>query len=170
MLEVEKSSGMLKLKKFLSALVIIALVSCTALAGGSLGDWSNVRKLKPGSMIVVGTRTGQFLRAEVMTVTDEKLFLEVRLANGDLQDVTLNKSDVTEVRRSVSGRGGINPLLGAAIGLGVGVALGAGYDSTHKGGDDPGIGKFLFGLLGTVGGLAVGRAIPAREKTIYVAP
>jgi hypothetical protein len=159
---------MSKMKKSLNALLIIALLSCTALAGAKPDDWANVKKLKAGSRVVVQTKTGRVIKGEVRLVTDETMFLEVILPDGNVQDMTLDKSDVLEVR-SRGGRG-INPLFGAAIGLGVGVAVGAGSDAAHRGGDDPGIGKLIFGLLGTTTGLALGSAIPARDKTIYVAP
>ncbi|HEV7860919.1 MAG TPA: hypothetical protein VGO91_20035 [Pyrinomonadaceae bacterium] len=158
------------MKKSLNALLIIALLSCTALAGTGSGDWTNVKKLKAGSRVVVQTKTGRVVKGEVRLVTNETIFLEATLPDGSVQDVTLDKSDVAEVSKR-GGRGaGINPLLGAAIGLGVGVAVGAGSDAAHRGGDDPGIGKLAFGLLGTTTGLAVGSAIHARDKTIYVAP
>lgn len=162
--------GMSKIKKSLSALLIIALLSCTTLAGTKPDDWANVKKLKAGSRVVVQTKTGRVIKGEVRLVTDEKMFLDATLPDGSVQDVTLDKSDVVEVSRR-GGRGtGINSLLGAAIGLGVGIAVGAGSDASHRGGDDPGIGKLVFGLLGTTTGLAVGSAIPAKDKTIYVAP
>jgi hypothetical protein len=162
---------MSKIKKALSALLIVALFSCTALAGVKPDDWSNVKRLKAGSRLVVQTKTGRVIKGEVRLVTDYTLFLEAALPDGSVQDVTLDKSDVMEVRmRGGRDASSMNHLLGAAIGLGVGIAIGAGYDSTHQGGDDPGIGKLLFGLLGTTTGLAVGSAIPARDKTIYVAP
>jgi hypothetical protein len=161
---------MSKMKKSLGVLLIIALFSCTAWAGTGSGDWTNVKKLKAGSRVVVETKTGRVIRGEVRVVTDNTLFLEAALPGGNVQDVALDKSDVMEVS-SRGGRGrGINSLLGAAIGLGVGVAVGAGYDASHKGGDDPGIGKLGFGLLGTTTGFAVGSAIHAKDKTIYVAP
>lgn len=158
------------LRKFLSALVIIALLSCTALAGGDIGDWANVRKQKPGTRIVVLTRAGRELKGEVRIVTDDKLFVEVRLPNGDLQDMALDRSEVVEVKRRGGSAGGLNPLLGALGGLGVGLAAGAVYDESHKYSDDPGMGKLLFGLVGISGGLAVGSRLRAKDKTIYVAP
>jgi hypothetical protein len=161
---------MSKMKKYLNALLIIALLSCTTLAGTKPDDWANVKKLKAGSSVLVQTKTGRVIKGEVRLVTDETMFLETTLPDGNVQDVALDKSDVVEVLRR-GGRGtGVNALLGAAIGLGVGVAVGAGSDASHRGGDDPGIGKLIFGLLGTSTGLAVGSAIHARDKTIYVAP
>jgi hypothetical protein len=162
--------NMSKMKKSLNALLIIALLSCTTLAGARTDDWANVKKLKAGSRVLVQTKTGRVIKGEVRLVTDETMFLEITLPDGNFQDVALDKSDVMEVRRR-GGRGpGVNSLLGAAIGLGVGVAVGAGYDASHPGGDDPGIGKLAFGLLGTTTGLAVGSAFHAKDKTIYVAP
>jgi hypothetical protein len=161
---------MSKMKKALNALLVIALLSCTTLAGTRPYDWANVKKLKAGSRVLVQTKTGRTIKGEVRLVTDETMFLETTLPDGNVRGVTLDKSDVLEVRRR-GGRGpGVNSLFGAAIGLGVGVAVGAGYDASRKGGDDPGIGKFIFGLLGTTTGLAAGAAIPAKDKTIYVAP
>jgi hypothetical protein len=158
------------MKKSLSALLMIALLSCTTFAGAKPDDWANVKRLKAGSRVVVETKTGRVIKGEVRLVTDDTMFLETTVQNGNVQDVALDKSDVMEVRTR-GGRGsGVNSLLGAAIGLGVGVAIGAGYDAAHKSGDDPGIGKFIFGLLGTPTGLAVGSAIHARDKTIYIAP
>jgi hypothetical protein len=161
---------MSKMKKALNALLVIALLSCTTMAGTGPYDWANVKKLKAGSRVLVQTKTGRTIKGEVRLVTDETMFLETTLPDGNVWDVTLDKSDVLEVRRRGGLGSGVNSLFGAAIGLGVGVAVGAGFDAAHKGGDDPGIGKFIFGLLGTTTGLAAGTAIPTRDKTIYVAP
>jgi hypothetical protein len=165
------SEVMSKFKKSLNALLIIALFSCSTLAGTGSGDWASVKKLKAGSRILVQTKTGRVIKGEVRLVTDNTLFLETTLPDGNVQDVTLDRSDVVEVRgRGGRAGSGMNSLIGAAIGLGVGIAIGSGYDASHKTGDDPGIGKLLFGLLGTTSGFAVGSAIPARDKTIYVSP
>jgi hypothetical protein len=161
---------MSKMKKSLNALLIIALLSCTTLAGTKPDDWANVKRLKAGSRVVVQTKTGRVIKGDVRLVTDETMFLEITLPDGNFQDMALDKSDVVEVRRRGGHGAGVNPLLGAVIGLGVGVAVGAGYDASHPASDDPGIGKLTFGLLGTTTGFAVGSAVRSRDKTIYVAP
>jgi hypothetical protein len=110
------------------------------------------------------------VRGDMRLATDDKLFMEVEGQSGVPQDVDFSRGDVVEVRTRGSRRSGRNSLLGVAIGLGAGIAIGAGVDAAHKGGDDPGIGKLLFGLLGTTTGLAVGSAIPGPDEVVYSAP
>ena len=161
---------MSELKKAVSALLMIALFSCATLASAGKGSWIAVKRIKPGSRIIVRTNTGMVVRGDMRLATDDKLFIEVEGQSGVPQDVDFSRSDVTEVRTRGSRRSGRNTLIGVAVGLGAGIAIGAGVDAAHKGGDDPGIGKLLFGLLGTTTGLAVGSAIPGPDEVVYSAP
>ena len=161
---------MSKVRQTVSALLIITLLSCSAPGQGGKGSWNDVKRLKAGSRVLVRTRTGAVVKGDMRLATDERLFIEVETQSGVPQDVDFDRKDVTEVRSRGSRRNGRNTLIGVAVGLGAGIAIGAGVDAAHKGGDDPGIGKFIFGMLGTTTGLAVGSAIPAGDKVVYAAP
>jgi len=52
----------------------------------------------------------------------------------------------------------------------VGFTIGAISDAQHPYSDDPGLGKTLFGGMGTLFGTLGGQALPLKGKKIYVAP
>jgi hypothetical protein len=156
------------LRKSLAASLIVILSSCTALAQGGLFDWKNVEKLKAGTQVVVKTERGQEINGMVLAVTDDTLFVEVALPFGDWRRVGLSRAEIIEIRNKRSR--GVQALIGAGIGLGVGIGVGAAYDARHPYSDDPGLGKLIFGILGTAIGLGAGSAFPTKGKKIYAAP
>jgi len=78
--------------------------------------------------------------------------LLVRISQSSRQQIEIRREDVTQVRRPKSRL--LSAVLGAGIGLGVGIAIGAGVDARSSG-EDPGLGKLVFGMLGITSGMAV---------------
>ena len=153
----------------LSSLVLMfALLPASIQAKTNLSDWTNVRRVKTGTSIVVSTKMGDVYAGDLKQADDDSLVLLVRVSDVMRKAVELRKNDVYEVRRP---KRRMKPLLiGAAIGAGAGIGVGAIYDASHPFSDDPGIGKALFGFLGGLMGTAAGGAFSLKGKKIYVAP
>jgi hypothetical protein len=167
---------MRRLNKPLAVLLVLSLTPGLLFAQQNLSDWSNVEKLKPGTRIIVSTRKGIEFAGVKRQSTDDTLFMEVGLPVDGTRTISLPREEIAEVRKRKS------PdlkwsLIGAVVGVGLGVAIGSTAD--HPGSDDPGLGKLIGGALGGLIGLAVGvavpreasrRAAPRKGKKIYVAP
>ena len=123
-------------------------------------------KLSIGSKIAVSTKKGERFEGELKQVDNDTLTLLVRMSRSARQAVEIHRDDVSEVRKPKSRM--LSTLLGAGIGLGIGIAIGAGVDARSSG-EDPGLGKVLFGSLGVLGGTTAGAALPLEGKKIYVA-
>jgi len=159
---------MQSLKKLLSMVLVLLVASTTLFAQQSLSNWSNVENLKPGTKIVVRTKNGREYVGTKRQSTDDTLFMEAKFPVQGARTISLSKDEIQEVRTKKSTF--FYPLLGLAIGIGVGVAIVARAD--HPGTDDPNLGKILGGVLGGGIGLAAGEGISRKPKTkqIYVAP
>jgi hypothetical protein len=155
-------------RNLIAALLIAALLPCSVQAKTNLSDWGNVQRLKIGAKIVVSTKRGDRFAGELKHVDTDSLVLLVRVRDVMRQAIDLRREDVAEVRKPKSRY--LPLLLGAGIGVGVGVGIGAISDARHPYGDDPGLGKVLFGFLGGLMGVAGGGAIPMKGKKIYIAP
>jgi hypothetical protein len=155
-------------RNLIAALLIAALLPCSVQAKTNLSDWGNVQRLKIGAKIVVSTKRGDRFAGELKHVDTDSLVLLVRVRDVMRRAIDLRREDVAEVRKPKSRY--LPLLLGAGIGVGVGVGIGAISDARHPYGDDPGLGKVLFGFLGGLMGVAGGGSIPMKGKKIYVAP
>jgi hypothetical protein len=133
----------------------------------NLSDWSNVEKLKPGTKVIVSTKKGIAWSGQKRQSTDDTLFVEVALPVHGVRIISLTREEIAEVRKGKS-REIVMLLVGAAIGVAAGVAIGSTAD--HPGSDDPGLGKLLGGGLGGLAGLTVAGAVPKKTKRVYVAP
>ena len=160
---------MQSLKKLIS-MVLVLLVACTTLfAQQSLSSWSNVENLKPGTKIVVRTKNGREFVGTKRQSTDDTLFMEAKFQVQGARTISLSKDEIAEVDKRKSRW--FLPVIGAAIGIGVGLAWGAVADRGNY--EDPGLGKVLGGFLGGVIGVGAGGAAATRSpktKAVYVAP
>jgi small nuclear ribonucleoprotein (snRNP)-like protein len=165
--QISKSEGTWMSHKIIASLLTVILISVSVQAKTSLSDWGKVQKLSLGSKIAVSTKKGERFEGELKYVDSDTLTLLVRMSRSARQAVEIRREDVSEVRKPKSRL--LSTVLGAGIGLGVGIAVGAGVDARSSG-EDPGLGKLLFGFLGVLGGTTVGGALPMKGKKIYVAP
>lgn len=153
----------------LQTLVLIFLLTpATLLAQQASSDWNNVVKLKNGTKIIVITKNGREFAGEKRVANDDTLFMETKFEIQGTRTINLLRSEIAEVRKRKSRW--VLPLIGAAIGVGVGVAIGATQD--HPGTDDPHMGKIVFGTLGGLTGATAG-GIASRykgTKVVYVSP
>jgi hypothetical protein len=93
--------------------------------------------------------------------------MEVDLPVHGTRIISLTREEIAEVRKGKS-REIVMLLVGTAIGVAAGVAIGSTLD--HPGSDDPGLGKLLGGGVGGLAGLTVAGAFPRKTKKVYVAP
>jgi len=155
-------------RRSFAVLIAVCMLSELAIAKTNINDWNNVRILEIGSTIVVKTKQGEKYEGKLDLATIDSLSIVVTLPHGMRQVINLRRDEIKEVRsklpRFVSGA------IGAGIGLGVGIGLGQIADSKDKLGEDPGLGKFVGGLLGTLFGAVIGGRVGFGSKKIYEAP
>jgi hypothetical protein len=160
----------MKSRKTLTAIVLVLLlIPSTLFAQKPLADWNNVVKLKSGTKIVVITRNGREVAGEKRVANDDMLFVEADFAVQGQRTINFSRDEIAEVRKRKNRW--LLPLVSAAVGIGVGIAIGSTAD--HPGSDDPGLGKLVGGVMGgLIGGTAGGAAARFRKQTkaVYVAP
>lgn len=156
-------------KKSLVVLIIVALLCPTAvLAKGSSSDWGKVQRLKRASKIIVQTKHGLEYTGELRSVTADSLFLTTFAGVGG-QLIEVRRDDIQEIRTKRFSSIAANAL-GLAIGISAGAAVGGIIDARSQSREDPHLTTLLFGFLGSLGGLPIGRGLSKTTKTIYVAP
>lgn len=160
----------MKSLKTLTAIVLVLLLMPSALfAQKALNDWNNVVKMKSGTKIVVITKNGREFAGEKRVANDDMLFMAADFEVQGQRTINLSRDEIAEVRKRKNRW--LLPLIGAAVGIGVGIAIGSTAD--HPGSDDPGLGKMVGGVLGGLSGVGVGGAaarIRKQTKAVYVAP
>ena len=159
---------MLNFRTPLAALLMLCLLAPCAAAKGNLNDWNNVRILDPGDTIVVKTRIGEKYEGRFDHATADKLFVVVDIPHAMRRVIELQKDEVKEVRKKIPQSTSLAICTG--VGLGAGLAIGAAVDAQDKYGEDPGLGKRVFGLLGLTLGLAVSTGVHFNGKRVYQAP
>lgn len=159
---------MQKCKRSLSALLVILCLFQISLAKNNVHDWNNIRIIDIGSTIVVKTKQGEKYEGKLELATVNSLSIAVTVPRVMRKVIDLRKDEIKEVRTKLSR--GASTAIGAAIGLGVGIGLGQIADSKDKYGEDPGLGKFVGGLLGVLWGAVGGMAIGFGSKKIYETP
>lgn len=154
--------------RFVSALLVVLLLSQISPAKNNVNDWNNVRLLDIGSTIVVKTKQGEKYEGRLELATANSISIAVTVPRVMRQVIDLRKDEIKEVRRKLSR--GASAATGAAIGLGVGIGLGQIADSKDKYNEDPGLGKVVGGFLGILWGAAVGGVIGFGSRKVYEAP
>ena len=156
------------LKKLLAIVLGMLLTPSLLFAQNNLSGWSNVEKLKAGTKVVVTTKKGREFIGEKRQTTDDTLFMEIGLPGSGTRVISVPREEIGEVRKRKLRW--VYPLIGLAIGVAAGVAIGSTAD--HPGSDDPGLGKLLGAGLGGLIGAGTGGVIAKtkRWKKIYIAP
>jgi small nuclear ribonucleoprotein (snRNP)-like protein len=158
-------------RRLLSSIVLLSLVTFTALGKQNLSDWKKVEK-KIGSPVAVITKTGKRLEGKLIAATDDSLKIEDQ---GQTQEVM--KPDIAEVRIKQKARGRKAGWIGglSAAGCAIGVAIGKATNPF----DDAGWGMFgpwIGGAIGAAGGAVIGAVMSGttgkyvKEETIYRTP
>ncbi len=153
------------MKRTILATLLLVLVPCLAVAQKPEDSWQNLSQLRAGQKIEVVDMNLKSLKGAFVSFTEEAISLRV---NGD--DVLVEKAKVLRVTDRTTARRGRNALLGLAIGLGTGFAVGAALDSSELSGGAQGAMKAGLTPLGGAVGAAIGAMKPSGARTIYRAP
>ena len=129
-------------------------------------DWAGVQALAAGTKVRVNTKSKHAYEGRIDRVTDSSL--AITIDNGQPQ--VLDRSDVKRVYRIDKGSGSRGAKIGiwAAIGLGVGGAIGAAALGATGGSDETGKVLAPFLIAGAGAGAAVGAAMGKGEKKVLV--
>jgi|GEM_PF-1613092 len=160
---------MKSLKRLMAIVLVLLLIPSMLFAQKSLADWNNLVKMKSGTRIVVITKNGREFAGEKRVANDDMLFMEVDFQMQGLRTINLSRDEIAEVRKRKNRW--LLPLVSAAVGIGVGGAIGATADHPYS--DEPGLGKLVGGLLGGLFGVSAGSAavrFRKQTKAVYVAP
>ncbi len=155
----------------LASIVLLSLVTSTALGKQGLNDWKKVKK-EIGSAVAVITKTGNKLDGKLIAATDDSLKIEDQ---GQTREVM--KIDIAEVRSQKKAGGRKAAWIGglSAAGFAIGAAIGKAANPL----DDAGWGSFgpwIGGAIGAAGGAVTGAVISStrgkdvKEVTIYRVP
>jgi hypothetical protein len=160
---------MKSLKTLTAIVLVLLLMPSTLFAQKSLADWNNVVKIKSGTKIVVITKNGREVAGEKRVANDDTLIVEADFEVQGQRTINFSRDEIAEVRKRKNRW--LLPLVSAAVGVGVGIAIGSTAD--HPGTDDPDLGKMVGGVMGgLIGGGAGAAASRFRKQTkaVYVAP
>ncbi len=147
----------------------LALLTFGAITGLSLraadpraamASWDNLQNLRPGQEIRVVLNDAKSYQGELQLLSDGGITL--RQAAGEQ---TFARQDILRVSSKARGRRVRNALLGAAVGAGSGLGIGAAADHTscnHAsfGPCFPNLGKEVITPLGALAGAVVGAVMP----------
>jgi hypothetical protein len=133
-------------------LILLMLVAVAPLAA----EWSDVMHLSAGDRVEVRTKDGSKLRSEFVSATAESIVI---------QDKTVQRSDISEVKVYDAGRrirhGVLWTIIGAAAGAGLGFAVCPGCANEGSGW------KFVGPGLGVGAGVGALGFLTSPWKRIY---
>ena len=159
---------MLKSRKLLSVLIALSFLSQVAFAKTNVNDWNNVRILDTGTTIIVKTKAGERYEGRLKSAEADSLAVLVEVSRAMTRVIDIRRDEVKQIRARLSRTSSI--VLGTAVGVGVGVTLGAIADSKDRYGEDPGLGKSMGLLLGLLFGSVAGTGLSLSGKKVYEAP
>jgi hypothetical protein len=105
-------------------LLLLGLLGSSLLRAAENPDWNNLKQLSPGQPVRVLVNSRKSFKGQFRSVTDDAVIVH---ANG--ADRTLSRSDVQEISSRHPGHRGRHVLIGAAIGAGAGLGMGAAIDN-----------------------------------------
>lgn len=142
--------------------LLVAAVPGAALAQKPENNWENLSALRVGQKIVVVDMDLKTYRGTFVAYSEEAISLRA-----DSGDRGIERAHVLRVSDREHSKRFRNTLLGAAIGAGAALAVGAIVDESFS--DETNIAKTIFTPIGAGAGAAVGAAF-ASYKAIYRAP
>ncbi len=149
---------------FLSLVLILTLPSQPILAQNVKDDWNVVQKTKPGSKLMLKTKTGQKHQGNLKVVTDDSLSLSDAKSSG--QDIVIRKDEIVEIRKkSGAHTAGMAALLGG-VGLAGGYGIGYGIGEARNSRFEP---EYPMAAVGAAAGAVMGAIIGSRGQVIYKA-
>jgi hypothetical protein len=91
-----------KLMKKLAAVLFLLLIAPVGLLAQqqNVADWKAVESLKPGTKIIVITKSGREFAGSKRISNDELLFMEEWQPNQPKRTISLTKAEIREVRKT----------------------------------------------------------------------
>jgi|SRR3984885_1435204 hypothetical protein len=148
------------------ALCVLAM-PCVSLARADKSSWTNLSVLQPGQKIEIVQRNSNRESGTFSSVTDSSITLQEKSGQQ-----TIQKRDVKSVRLMKNKHRLRNTFIGAGVGAGLGAGIGAASYRPCKPPPDfstcffdisRGDQAAIFGIIGFVGGAAVGALLPMSE-------
>jgi|ERR1700722_2486027 hypothetical protein len=155
---------------FMRALAIalwVLAIPCLSMARADRSSWTNLSVLQPGQKIKVVDLNSKSKIGRFLSVTDSSITLQVKSS-----PQTIQKQDVKTVRLMKNEHRLRNTFIGAGVGAGLGAGIGA---ASYRPCKPPpnfsscffdisrGQQAAIFGIVGFVGGAAVGALLPMSE-------
>jgi thiamine pyrophosphate-dependent acetolactate synthase large subunit-like protein len=143
--------------------VCLLAMPCVSRAQNSEASWETLHALRAGEKIEVVETTLKNHKGTLVTSSEESITLRESGA-----EQTIKKENVTRVTRLEKTHRLRNALIFGAVGAGVGAGIGAAAVRCHPGDIVCGRGVVaaVGGVVGLLGGLAIGTAVPSHD-TIY---
>ena len=88
------------MKRLVVNLLMLLLVPGLLHAQAKTSDWNAVDKLKPGTKIIVITKSGREFAGSKRISNDELLFMEVMLPSQAKRTISLQKDEIREIRET----------------------------------------------------------------------
>jgi hypothetical protein len=148
-------------------LLVALVMPIRAFAAGDRTSWQNLSGILSGQPLKVRRSNGATVAGTFDSVSADSLHLRV-----DQQDITIPRSEVSQVQRQSASRHKAM-WLGLAIGGGAGAGIGAGVAegvSNTSGGDFANLKPAVIGVIaaaGALAGLAIGSVLDSRHNTLY---
>lgn len=147
---------------FLGLFLILTLLSQSTLAQDAKDDWIGVQKIKPGSKLLVKTKTSGKHQGSLKAVTDESLSLSDTKSPG--QDIVIRKDEIAEIRiKSGAYMAGMAALIGG-LGFAGGYGIGYGIGEAKNSRFEP---EYPMAAVGAAAGAVVGALIGRKGQVIY---
>lgn len=144
------------------AVALLLGISGASCCQAQQAPWATVSGLKPGQQIQIVETNSKRHSGTLESVTDSAIIL--RETSGE---ASVQKQDVRSVKLKTKRRLR-NTLIGLGVGAGAGAAIGAAIGPSNGWIIGKGYSALFVGVIGAVGGTAVGALLPTHE-TVYQA-
>jgi len=145
-------------------MILFAFSVSAAWAQEARESWDNLKRLQVGQKIEVVNMDLKSVKGTFVSYAEDGI--SVQTGSGSL---TTERSNVLRISLREHSKRARNALIGAAVGAGAGLALGAAGDrGIHETGEGN-FAKAIFTPIGAGAGAGIGAAMPSYE-TIYRAP
>ena len=126
-------------------------------------DWDNLKGLAAGEEIKIAVKHGKSETGTFRGVTEDGVVLRRGTENR-----LFEKGSISAVFTKHEGHRATHALIGALVGAGAGLTLGAVADARDRTNWLPNFGKAIFTPMGAVGGVAFGALLPSGNwRKIY---
>lgn len=149
------------MRKATPALLFLFLVPVFALAQQARDSWDNLKQLRPGQKIEIVDMKMKSLKGEFTSSTDEAIVLREGKA-----EQSVARADVMRVSVRDTSHRTRNMMIGAAIGVGAGLALTVPLEiqQSNEGNSFTGT---MAGVTAALGGAGLGLGTIPGNRTIY---